>query len=222
MSGDRVSPPTAALGRVRPARRLALGGTVAACLAVATAIVAAGCGDDESDGSSVRELLSLGRTESGGSLELQDAEEFDAYTLYYLGDSFRGEPLTAVIRGSGRGPRRNWTFIYGTCEPNPGDEQGCSPQPLEVQNWSTCARGPDIHGERPELTSFRGARIARPPRSGSTEIYTGRTTVVIFGRGRTEALHALRPVGSRAIGKPLPPPAEGSLGSKLPCRDRGR
>ena len=86
---------------------------------------------------------------------LRAAENFHAYRLYYLGNSFHGLPLTHVGRGSGREPDRSWYFIYGTCEPEPGQE-GCAP-PLDIQNESTCVRPPRL--ERTELTRFRGALI---------------------------------------------------------------
>jgi hypothetical protein len=146
-------------------------------------------------------------------LSLQDAEDFRAFPLYYVGDSFQGLPLTAVIRGSGRSPIRSWTFIYGSCEAK--SDQGCAP-PLEIQNESICTRYPAIFGKRaPELAPFRGARVAR----GSAELYTGRTTLVIYGQEKLHALAALRPVGvSEATSGRFPPPTHRALEGRLPCQ----
>jgi hypothetical protein len=147
-----------------------------------------------------------------GSPDLQGAEKFDTYRLYYLGKSLRGLQLSDIVRGSGRGPHRSWSFIYGTCDPDP--DEGCAP-PLEVQNASACVRYPALLGvQRSELAPFRGAVRANE----GVEIYTGRTTVVIFGRDRSDALRALRPVGSSGTVKRFPPPARGTIErGKLPC-----
>ncbi len=152
-----------------------------------------------------------------GGTDLQSARDFHGFSLYYVGSSFQGLPLTDVFSEPGRGGRvRSWSFIYGSCDPGggPSDEGGCAP-PLEVQNWSICERYPALYGKRrPRLRSFRGALLANSP----PEIYTGRTTVVVFGEQRVGALRALRPLGSSQIGKRLPPPSPGTLNGELPCQ----
>jgi hypothetical protein len=178
---------------VRPLRRLLLLAVVAAALLVSSC-------------------------EGGdGSPDVQAAEDFGTYRLYYLGSSFHGLPLTDVVRGSGRGPHRSWSFIYGTCDPGP--DEGCAPQ-LEVQNSSICVRYRALYekGQRPNLAPFRGALLGRGSAGDGAEVYTGRTTIVVFGKDRTDALQALRPVGSGTVSKRLPPPAKGTLGGKLPCQ----
>jgi hypothetical protein len=163
--------------------------------------------------------LVLSSCEGGDSSpDLQGAEDFHTYKLYYVGSSFHGLPLTDVVRGSGRGPHRDWSFIYGTCDPGP--DEGCA-TPLAVTNSSTCVRYRALYGKRrPELTPFRGAVFADDGlgADGSAEVYTGRTTVVVYGQDRRNALQALRRVGSSAVDGRLPPPAKGTLGGKLPCQ----
>ena len=154
-----------------------------------------------------------------GSPDLQSAKDFHGFRLYYVGSAFHGLPLTDVLSVPGRGGRvRTWSFIYGSCDPGGGlfDEGGCAP-PLEVQNWSICQRYPALYGkDRPTSRAFRGALLANSP----PEIYTGRTTVVVFGEKRAGVLRALRPVASPAAGNQFPPPALGALDGKLPCQHR--
>ena len=153
------------------------------------------------------------------TLDLQSANDFHGFSLYYAGSAFHGLPLTDVLSEPGRSGRaRTWSFIYGSCDPGGGffDEGGCAP-PLEVQNWSICERYPALYGkDRPRLRPFRGARLASSP----PEIYTGRTTVVVFGEQRAGVLRALRPVGSTAASNQFPPPAPGTLNGRLPCQHR--
>jgi hypothetical protein len=62
--------------------------------------------------------------------EVADVKQMRGAPLYYLGDSFDGLPLTAIIGD----PSRNLSFIYGDCEIPIGiDPGGCGP-PLEVLN----------------------------------------------------------------------------------------
>jgi hypothetical protein len=166
-------------------------------------------------------LLLFGCGGSGSNepaVDLSEARSFAAYPLYYLGSSFHGLPLTfsGLGGGSGTGSRRAWSFIYGDCAPS-GDA-GCAP-PLEVQNWSICSRFPAIYsGRTPRTSPMRGA--ATLPAGGGLDVYTGHTTVVIFGRSKTEAIRALTRVSDDIAPPKLPAPALGSLGGQLPCQAR--
>lgn len=62
--------------------------------------------------------------------ELEDVKAMRGAPLYYVGDSFEGLPLTAIIGN----PSRNLTFIYGDCDIPIGIDPGGCPPPLEVQN----------------------------------------------------------------------------------------
>jgi hypothetical protein len=149
---------------------------------------------------------------------LDAARSFDDYTLYYLGDSFQGLPLTYAGRGGGNGTglRRSWSFIYGTCTPPPGNEGGCAP-PVEVQDWSICTRFPAIYpGPTPKLAPADGAKSL--PAGGGLDVYTGETTIVIFGGGKPSFVHSLRRVSDDVIPADLPPPSPGSLEGQLPCQ----
>jgi hypothetical protein len=154
----------------------------AAALAVTMAL--AGCsGEDDSD--------------------LSRARNFKRYPLYYFGDSFSGEQLnevTAPYRIIGSRTVIPYNFIYGTCEAK--SDAGCSP-PFELQNYSICDENPLTHSNAPGLVlEARGALFH------GTDLYTGATTVRIFGVRPSEAANALRPVsGPPSLGRDLPPPA---------------
>ena len=165
--------------------------------------------------------VGLSAAESQGaeaSSNLAEVRSFDAYRVYYAGDELSGFPLTEVIKwdsAGNRGRRASWSFFYGDCQPP------CAP-PAEIQNYSTCRRWAGAYPGRPRLFSFRGAKAAWVPSAGSFEVYTGRTTAVIFGDSRRLMLEAgrlLRTVRQRRP-RPLPPPAKGSLWGRLPCQDK--
>jgi hypothetical protein len=139
----------------------------------------------------------------GGEADLSAARNFSRYPLYYLGNSFEGQPLTAAPE-----PYRN-SFIYGDCEAK--SDQGCAP-PLEIQNASICQRYPlryDVPAR--QYYGARGAVAGYFPSAGGTDLYTGGTTVTIFSSLRVpvrKIIAALRPVsGPSNLGRDLPPPA---------------
>jgi hypothetical protein len=158
-----------------------------------------------------------GSERSTSTSELVDAKSFSDHTLYYLGGSFRGLPLTFAGLGSGSGTerRRAWDFIYGDCTPSGGDE-GCAP-PLDVQNWSICTRFPALYpGPTPKTSPAHGAETL--PAGGGLDVYTGRTTVVIFGEHKSAVIRSLTRVRDDVTPDTLPPPAPDSLEGKLPCQ----
>jgi hypothetical protein len=169
-------------------------------------LVLAGCGESGS-----------GEPEESG-VDLDQARSFDDYTLYYLGESFRGLPLTfaGLGPGSGTGLRRSWSFIYGDCTPPAGSDGGCAP-PLEVQNWSICTRFPALYpGPTPNTSPMHGAETL--PAGGGLDVYTGETTVVIFGQEGSAAVESLTRLEDETVPGELPAPAAGSLEGQLPCQ----
>jgi hypothetical protein len=150
---------------------------------------------------------------------LDEARGFADFTLYYLGDSFRGLPLTEVDVSRAFG-YRNWTFIYGECTPVDGSEPSCSP-PLQIQNWSICARFPARYagqaGRAPATVRVHGARTLRA--GGGTDLYTGRTAVVLFGGAQDSVIRSLRPLRRKAADR-LPRPVPGSIEGRLRCQAR--
>ena len=129
-----------------------------------------------------------------------------AFTAYSLGSSFAGLPRVEMFRSCyapprGRrligGPRSvTWTTdaIYGTCTPE-GPERTCDP-PLEIESWPECDRnfGSYRTAKSPSAlrpsTFFRLSGSYKIPTvalesglSNRIEMYTGQTTIVIFGMG---------------------------------------
>jgi hypothetical protein len=156
---------------------------------------------------------------------LSEVQAFDAYHVYYAGFEVAGLPLEQVIKSEVRkqGKRSsNWDLIYGDCTPPPTGEGGCG-LPLDIQNWSTCLRWAAAYPGKPHLFDFRGAKAAWVPTAGSLEIYTGRTTVVIFARTpfvAKSAARLMRDVNQVQAPSHLPPPFPGSLYGKLPCQGK--
>lgn len=143
-----------------------------------------------------------------------------------------GLSLEAVVQGWAtnrharqQGRRRiYWSFIYGDCTPPPS-EGGCAP-PLEVQVWSACVRSVSpVKVRKHRLYEFRGAKATGggdgPYEVSPMEIFTGRTTIIVFGGDRSlikTAARALREVHQTQAAPRLSPPARGSLQHKLPCQ----
>jgi hypothetical protein len=152
-----------------------------------------------------------------------EVEAFHAYPLYYTGMEMDGLRLEAISKHEQVPDPRStfWTFSYGTCEP-PG--AGSCDALLQVQSWSTCFRwAAGLHRKR-ELFNLRGTKAAggsgRPERQ-PLEIFTGRTTVVLFSQTRSLAIAAARQLRTLSATEPpplLPPPAPESLWGKLPCQ----
>jgi hypothetical protein len=146
---------------------------------------------------------------------VSEAKRFQGFTLYYLGDSFHGLRLTHA-GGPGRAGLRTWSSIYGTCTPSGGSEPSCAP-PLEIQNWSICDRFAAIYpGRTPHTVTARGAETL--PAGGGLDVYTGRTTVVIFGGDQRSVLKSLRRVADDRRPHVLPAPVPGSIDGELPCQ----
>lgn len=94
--------------------------------------------------------------------------------LYWLGPYFAGMRLT------GAPDEYNYaTFFYGDCE-LPEGEGGCS-VPVDIQNWSSCARNPLRIDIVPyQVFSLRGGGIVSVYESSRAEVATGDRNVVVF------------------------------------------
>jgi hypothetical protein len=159
---------------------------------------------------------------------LSEARKFDTYPLFYSGYEVSGLPLEDDEGGDWSSSRvGSWTFYYGDCDPHPRgglfEGSSCSP-PLQIQNWSICGRVPGKAHRKAHLLDFQGTKAVRRG-NGEWEIFTGRTTVVIFAREENLAKAAARQLRNVRLGRRasrLPPPVPGSLSGKLPCQQRPR
>lgn len=150
------------------------------------------------------------------NFDLARAARFDAFPLFFLGRTFQGRPLTALIRRDSQNGviRTNYvSFLYGRCKAN---RDGCT-VPLEVQIWPACLRNPNSYelfpSERARLErlSIRGVPALYYGRLGTPrlELSVNRSTVVLFGRSRESvvaAARSLRALGDQSPRGPLPSP----------------
>ena len=145
--------------------------------------------------------------------DLREAEAFDAFPIYSVGASAGSLPLEFSGPGPGSGEEigRAWSFVYGSCEAT--DDSGCAP-PLEIQNWSICTRFPALYSGEANTKTIGNVETLRA--GGGLDVYTGRSTVVIFGRDAVRLVRSLTPV-NRA-NRELRPPVPGALDGKLPCQ----
>ena len=143
---------------------------------------------------------------------MREARKFGAFRIYYAGEKVDGLPLTGISEASHGRLGIEWNFSYGNCQLPSGlfAEGGCS-LPLSVQNWSTCVRWANLftrsrnpHGlfdprrakaaPNRRLFDFRGAKATGGEGGSELEIFTGRTTVVIWAHRRNVANFAAQTV----------------------------
>lgn len=192
-----------------------------ACTGLLCGFVVCGCGCGSS--------YAPGMDKKSREAAMRKVRRLDALSAYYAGEDVAGLPLTSVSSGQWRrgGPWRSPgpTFGYGRCRLPSGlfAEGGCH-LPLEIENWSRCSRWPGQYprGHRPHVFDFHGAKAAWT--GGGLEIFTGRTTVVVFGSRRAiEAVaRQLRDVRQADPPRRLPRSAPGSLWGNGPCQRKRR
>jgi hypothetical protein len=130
-----------------------------------------------------------------------------AFTVHAGGASIAGLPLTYAARsceapvavpaaagGTAPPALRNdhTTFIYGDCTPDgPRRDPGGCAAPLEIQSAPTCERNYRLYRSVDgrlypyKRLTIRGVPAASFDRGTTIEIYTGRTTISIFGNRRS-------------------------------------
>lgn len=151
------------------------------------------------------------------------------YPTYSLGPEFEGLKSTAVLRnctsprpGAPPQMRSNFvSYIYGDCEP-PQGEGGC-PAPIEVQSWPYCERGrldPTHHNPLHGKVDIRGVSADIFEYGKRIEIYTGQSTVMIFGTDRAQIVRAGRALVA-APQIPSEPATPGDVSSPLPASAPG-
>jgi hypothetical protein len=153
-----------------------------------------------------------------------EVEGFDAFTLFWLGESFEDLPLTAVLPPGAGSSTPDVSFIYGDCDSSRG---GCAP-PLVVQVWPACERNRSSYAAGGDPVPYEPLAVRGTSADlyddedggGRLEIATGEVTVVIFAElGRlVPAADALRSVtGDLGPDDALEPPAPGAVEGDLAC-----
>ena len=130
---------------------------------------------------------------------IEDARQFDQFSLFWLGEEFEGMPLRRIVYASSE---KVVIFIYGSC--NPRGEGGCAlPLSLTIE---PCNLEPHGGGGSFEI---RGARAAFS-RAGHLRVWTRDVTVTVFAASGLDmrAAGALRLVseGPEGAEKELEPP----------------
>jgi hypothetical protein len=123
-----------------------------------------------------------------GDWTIEEAQRFEEFSLYWVGEEFRGLPLTDISRFDSRSndppvlrPENSVTFMYGTCKP-PGDG-GCSP-PIQIIVQPYCKMAFVHAGDNPE--PFRkGAEISGAEIESNLYVWTGNAAVQIYAYGES-------------------------------------
>ncbi len=156
----------------------------------------------------------LGRPQS--TWTVADAEAFEGYPLYWLGEEFAGYELASVLEPT------NGTvgFVYGTCDPV-GDDGGCSP-PVQVLVTPLCHELAVVTRDPAwKARDVRGAPVAR---LDGPIVLTDGVQVKVYARSSPlarRALEALRTINHAGaeIGPddPLPAAPRAVLDGSVPC-----
>jgi hypothetical protein len=179
------------------------------------------------------------------------------FRYFSLGPTFEGMQASQVIRECDNvypdeQQRSNVVgYVYGTCnEPPPvdGESPGCMP-PLEIQTWPACERTladyefePGVPYPYESLGMRRGAPAVSFDDGDRVELYTGKSTIVIFGLGDSagaqpnlaETQDAISQLQLEPVSDPpgspspastelqsegdLPSPAQGAMSGDLSCQ----
>jgi hypothetical protein len=142
-----------------------------------------------------------GGSRAGAAGDARAAQRAVGYRLHWVGASFEGLRLTAVLRQFGL-----TTFIYGICKPR-GESESCTP-PLEVQVASICDRNALVLDVRPRATFHaRGVPVLGYGES-RLELASAASQIIVSAapdRAR-RAIVALRPIDEEAPSGNLPTP----------------
>lgn len=161
------------------------------------------------------------------------------FRAFALGRSFGGLAASTPVRRCGAPYRAGYragptiappNFLmvaYGDCKVR--SDTGCAP-PIQVQTFPACERNLASYSADPSgaplphrSLTVRGARAALFDEGTRLEIYTGTSTVVIFGdsaRLVRKAADAVRPLSGGRLGQ-LAPAASGAVSGKLRCTAQG-
>jgi hypothetical protein len=148
------------------------------------------------------------------------------FSVFSLGNSFEGLPLTAVFRRCDApdplagGYRGNLvSFIYGDCTPVVANDN--CPAPVEVQSWPACERNLSLYDPPitiplnilpppPQLTTVQGVPGALLEQGFRIEVYTADSTVAVFGVDLAQVSRAANAIRLEpptfTPSAPVPPP----------------
>ena len=181
---------------------------VFAALAFALALATTGCSEDKV-----------------GPAEVARVRASTDFDLYYLGDSYRGFPLTKILESPASDPYKSVTFWYGDCEPVGGE--GACGYDFTMRVNDVCGRHFKLFKlPRSRLTNIRG--VPSGEFGNGLELYTG-DSVIVIGPSPDAAEHRDAAAKLRSLdGRIVPPedllsPVKGALtGRPAGCEGRIR
>lgn len=165
-------------------------------------------------------LLGDGDDTGRGGWTIEDARQFEGFSLYWLGDSYEGLPLTEIIRYRhdpetpipAKEAEDTVIFIYGSC--TPPREGGCVP-PLSLSMEPCRIKPPGHFSPRMRLGEPFEVRGALVWNIGGDHfrIWTRDVSIAIFTEpaSQMDVANQLRLVteGPEGALKPLGPPDPG-------------
>jgi hypothetical protein len=146
------------------------------------------------------------------------------FPVVSLGSTFESLTAVAALRRCddpyvNEAVRANYvSYIYGDCQIDPAvDDERCAP-PLEIQSWPACERslvdytfdtvGGLLTGLQPgALIQRRGAPTSLFDNGLRLEIYTGKSTIVIFGSNAAQVIRAVTQIRTESLIPPKLPSA---------------
>lgn len=153
--------------------------------------------------------------------DVDSARTFDAFPLYWAGETFEGLDVSA-IDGVFDGTERV-SIIYGSCEPSGTSEQSCRP-PVSIQITRLCFHL-DAVNLPPRPRQVRGAPVGGQDgapvlltRKSQVKVYRGEGTdrgTSLRALSALRSLNAVEPVVSPTDSIPGPPP--GVISGSRPC-----
>lgn len=172
------------------------------------------------------------------------ADATSNFPVFSVGPSFEGLTTTQLIRRCAppdptEPVRANFvSYIYGNCAIDANeDDPSCVP-PVEIQSWPACERNLALYALTPEelrlpydTATLNGLPATIFEEGTRIEIYTGASTIVLFGDDPSQLLRAVNVLQqeppSQPLGEPstqphrtaseLPLPQDGATEGDLPC-----
>jgi len=156
--------------------------------------------------------------------DVDKAASFQAYPLYWLGESFEGHDIETIAGLAGESSGVGLT--YGTCDIS-GFESSCA-SPIQLQISPLCDNLISVTRSQIWRTrKIRGAPVGTE--DNAPVLYSRRIQIKVYRGEGTDSGSALRAIEAlRSLNRvspvisandPIPPPAPGILGGDRVCTD---
>jgi hypothetical protein len=156
--------------------------------------------------------------------DIDKAASFQAFPLYWLGESFEGHDIETIGGLAGEGSAV--VLTYGTCDIS-GFESSCA-SPVQLQISPLCDNLISVTRSQIWRTrTIRGAPVGTE--DNAPVLYSRRIQIKVYRGEGTDSGSALRAIAAlRSLNReppvisasdPIPPPAPGILGGDRVCTD---